>query len=101
MVCLLSQRLVSLLCHLQVSLPCPLEASPLSLELFWLLLSSQPVSLRLSFRRLVSVPWQLALQASPLRSSSLRLSGLLEASGSSSTREQYLQIYHPDKSRPC
>src|SRR6266568_4143286 len=67
-----SQRAVCLPCQLQVSLPCPLEASLLSLERVWLLLSSQLALLRLSFRRLVSVPWQLGQQASPLQSSSSR-----------------------------
>src|SRR6266704_4386009 len=96
-----SQRAVCLPCQLQVSLPCPLEASLLSLERVWLLLSSQLALLRLSFRRPVSVPWQLGQQASPLPSSSLRLSGLSEASGSSSTQEQYQQLSHHDKFRPC
>src|SRR6266705_2590522 len=67
-----SQRAVCLPCQLQVSLPCPLEASLLSLERVWLLLSSQLALLRLSFRRPVSVPWQLGQKASPLQSSSLR-----------------------------
>src|SRR6266581_4491997 len=87
-----SQRAVCLPCRLQVSLPCPLEASLLSLVRVWFLPSSQPVLLRLSFRRPVWVFWRLGRQASPLQSSSLRLSGLSEASCSSSTQEQYPRL---------
>src|SRR5438445_3608434 len=96
-----SQRAVCLPCQLQVSLPCLLEPSLLSLAQPWLPPSSRPASLPLSFRRPVSALWRLGLRASPLQSSSWRPAGLLEASGSSSTQEQYQQLSHPDKFRSC